>query len=138
MEGVEEEEINRSKRTDGAGGDEEQACVKHAGRFFDLGGDPDGGEGDQRGEQQHDHAQSVRPEREAEAVGGEEGVFADELEAADLEVVGREEIKAEEKVRARAEEGDAARCGARHAERGGDQRDEDERKQRAHQRKTRK
>ena len=138
VEGVEEEEVDRGEGADGSGRNEKQARVEHAGGFFDLRCDPDSGEGDERGEEEQHHAQSVGPEREADAVGGEEGVLADELESADLKIVGREEIKAEEKVRARAEEGDAARHGSRHAERGGDQRDEDEGKQRAHQRKTRK
>jgi hypothetical protein len=40
-------------------------------------------------------AEPVGPEGEAEAVGGEEGVFADELEAADLQVVGSQEVEAE-------------------------------------------
>ncbi|MFO0001599.1 MAG: hypothetical protein ACK559_10735, partial [bacterium] len=113
VEGVEEEKINRSKGPDGAGGNEEKARVEHAGGFFDLRGDPNGGEGDQRGEKEENHAQSIRPEREADAVGGEESVLADELESTDLEVVGGEEVEAEKQVRSRAEKRDAARRSAR-------------------------
>ena len=138
MESVKEKEVDRSKGADGTARDKEKARVEHARGLFHLRGDPDRGEGDECGEQEKDHAQSVRTERKAEAVSGEERVFADKLEAADLEIVGREEVEAEEEVGAGAEERNAARGRASHAERGGDQRDEDEGEERAHHRKTRK
>ena len=138
VESVEEKEVDRSKGADGTARDQEKARVEHARGLFHLRGDPDRGEGDERGQQEEDHAQPVGPERKAEAVSGEERVFADKLEAADLEIVGREEVEAEKEVGPGAEERDAAWSGTSHAESRGDQRDKDEGEERAHHRKTRK
>src|SRR5439155_17549078 len=66
VKGVEEKQVERSKSTDGAPGNEEQASVERVLVMLDFTGKPDRGEEDDRAEQDHEKTKSVRAEGEVE------------------------------------------------------------------------
>ena len=61
---VEEKQIERRERAHRSGRDEKQARVKCVSMLRDLAGEPDGGESNERGEEQHHQAQSIDAESE--------------------------------------------------------------------------
>ena len=64
MKGVEEKQIERRERAHRAGRDEKQTRVKCVSMLRDFAGKPDGGESNERREEQHHQAQAVDAESE--------------------------------------------------------------------------
>ena len=60
VKGVEEKKIERSEGADCAAREKEKTGIKEPLGFFDRRGKPDRAEQDQRGEEKHDQAESIR------------------------------------------------------------------------------
>ena len=82
VKGVEEKQIERSECADGAAGNEEQAGVESVFVLRDFAGEPDRGERDDRGQQQHDQTQTIDAEGEVDPPIALIGKRADELKTA--------------------------------------------------------
>ena len=126
VEGVEEEEIDRGKRARGSGGDEEQARVVERLTLFDLRRDPDRGERDDAGEQQHEHAEAVHADEVVQVPFRRDGRGGEKLKASLRFVVGQEREKREQELRGRRPERGLARRRAEQDAERGEQWDEDD------------
>ena len=80
VKGVEEKQIERSECSHGAAGNEEKAGVEGVLVLRDFTGEPDRGQGHDRGQQHHDQAQAIEADGEVEVPVGRNRERTDILE----------------------------------------------------------
>src|SRR5262249_11481899 len=82
MKRIKEKEINRSERADGAAGNKQETSVERILVPVDLAGEPNGSEGDNRGQEDHDQTQAVEPGGETQMPLGRDGERSNMLKVA--------------------------------------------------------